>query len=67
MPLLVGYLMANASGNAKDTSSLVKAQCSVCGEKYGSIERARECERRHIQTQLSGSLSNGISSDGKKL
>ena len=67
MPLLAGYLMANASGNAKETSALVKAECLVCGEKYGSIERARECERRHIQTQLSGSLSSGISRDGKKL
>ncbi len=42
MPHLIAYGMINS------TSNLVKAQCDICGRKYGSVEEAKKCEMSHF-------------------
>ena len=51
MANLVSYGMMSATSNAL-AGNLVKAQCSFCGRKYGSIEEANECESKHINESI---------------
>lgn len=47
MPELVAYGMLSATTNAL-AGPLVKAQCYICGRKYGSKEEAQKCEANHF-------------------
>lgn len=51
MPELVAYAVQSTTTNGV-TGTLVKAQCYFCGRKYGSIDEAKECERKHIQDEI---------------
>lgn len=51
MPELVAYAVLSTTTNAV-AGNLVKAQCHFCGRKYGSIDEAKECERKHIQDEI---------------
>ena len=47
MPKLIGYMTMPVAGtNGTNDGYLVKAVCSFCGKKYGSLEEARKCETR---------------------
>lgn len=41
MPHLINYSMLSLSKNSL-ADNLVKAQCDICGKKYGSIEEAKK-------------------------
>lgn len=43
MAHLIKYAMLNNERNAI-AGNLVKAQCDICGKKYGSFEEAKKCE-----------------------
>ncbi|MBE7039118.1 MAG: hypothetical protein E7398_00135 [Ruminococcaceae bacterium] len=48
--------------NSAISGTLVKAQCDLCGKKYGSLEEAKNCEARHIEsaiTKIVRDLNNG--------
>ena len=57
MPHLVSYGLLNASNNSM-AGNLVKAQCDICGEKYGSIEEAKLCEAEHVMELIKGKIEN---------
>ena len=48
MAKLVTYGMLSTNNNIM-AGNLVKAQCEICGRKFGSIEEARKCETGHIR------------------
>lgn len=51
MPELVAYAVQSTTTN-EVAGTLVKAKCYFCGRKYGSIDEAKECERKHIQEEV---------------
>ncbi len=51
MAHLIKYGMMSATENGF-AGYLVKAQCDLCGKKYGSVEEARRCENRHMNNIL---------------
>ena len=48
MPKLVKYAMMSTEKNGLG-GYLVKAQCYICGAKYGSIEEAKKCEEKCLR------------------
>ena len=52
MAKLVTYGMLFTNNNAM-AGNLVKAQCEICGRKFGSIEEAKKCETKHISEVIS--------------
>ena len=48
MPKLVKYGMMSTEKNGLG-GYLVKAQCWICGAKYGSVEEAKKCEEKCLQ------------------
>lgn len=53
MPKLIGYMtMPVAGANGTNDGHLVKAVCSFCGKKYGSLEEARKCETRCLNALI---------------
>lgn len=42
MPRLIKY-------GVLPSGYLVKAQCCICGAKYGSVEEAKKCEEKCLQ------------------
>ena len=44
MPNLVKYGMMSTEKNGLG-GYLVKAQCCICGAKYGSVKEAKKCEK----------------------
>lgn len=50
MAKLVAYGLLGEKGTMD--GSLAKAQCEICGKKYGSIEDARKCEVNHVEKCL---------------
>ena len=47
----MAHLIAYAQMSNTDNSiagSLAKAQCDLCGCTFGSLEEAKQCERKHI-------------------
>lgn len=50
MPKLVSYGILGKNGRM--SGNLVKAQCEICGKKYGSVEEARKCEIKHVEKCL---------------
>ena len=51
MASLVKYGMLSTTTNSM-SGHLVKAQCDLCGRKYGSLEEARKCEREHFAREI---------------
>ena len=51
MAHLIGYAQMSTTDNAI-AGNLVKAQCDLCGKKYGSLEEAKKCEARHIERSI---------------
>lgn len=49
MAHLVAYGQMATVDNAR-AGNLVKAQCDLCGKKYGNLEEAKKCEARHIES-----------------
>ena len=61
MAHLIAYAQMSTVDNAR-AGNLVKAQCDLCGKKYGSIEEAKKCEARHIErciAKIVRDLNNG--------
>ena len=61
MAHLIAYAQMSTVDNAM-AGNLVKAQCDLCGKKYGSLEEAKKCEARHIEsciTKIVRDLNNG--------
>ena len=52
MPKLINYATLNTKDNSRFSGDLVRAQCSFCGLKYGSVEDARDCEEKHIKEAI---------------
>ena len=53
MPKMIGYMpMSVARANGTSDGHLVKAVCSFCGKKYGSLEEARKCETRCLNALI---------------
>lgn len=52
MAKLIKYGMLSTDNNSL-AGYLVKAQCDFCGARYGSVEEARKCEQKHLQTMIS--------------
>lgn len=52
MAKLITYGMLSTNNNAV-AGNLVKAQCEICGRKFGSIEEARKCETEHLNKAIS--------------
>lgn len=49
----MAHLIAYAQMSTTDNSiagNLVKAQCDLCGKKFGSLEEAKKCEAGHIES-----------------
>ena len=55
MAHLVKYGLLSTAENGL-AGNLVKAQCDICGRKFGSLEEARKCERNHIQCDITKAL-----------
>ena len=51
-------MASNTARMSRDDGHLVKAQCGLCGEKFGSIEEAKQCERKHMNEILRKSGDN---------
>lgn len=51
MAHLIGYAQLSTTDNFIAGHS-VKAQCDLCGKKYGSLEEAKKCEARHIERSI---------------
>ena len=51
MAHLIAYAQMSTTDNAI-AGNLVKAQCDLCGKKYGSLEEAKKCEARHIEKSI---------------
>lgn len=61
MPKLIGYMaMSVAGANGTNDGHLVKAVCSFCGEKYGSLEEARKCEERCLNALIRPELTKSL-------
>lgn len=58
MPKLVAYGMLSATSNAL-AGNLVKAQCYICGRKYGSVEEAKKCEVEHFNKSIINEIIRG--------
>ena len=53
MPKLIGYMTMSVAGvNGTNDGHLVKAVCSFCGKKYGSLEEASKCETRCLNALI---------------
>lgn len=59
MPKLVKYGMMSTEKNGLG-GYLVKAQCYICGAKYGSVEEAKKCEEKCLQEIISMNLTKDI-------
>lgn len=59
MPKLVKYGMMSTEKNGLG-GYLVKAQCHICGAKYGSIEEAKKCEEKCLQKIIGMNLTKDI-------
>ena len=59
MPKLVKYGMMSTEKNGLG-GYLVKAQCYICGAKYGSIEEAKKCEEKCLRKLIGMELTNEI-------
>ena len=53
MPRLIKY-------GVLPSGCLTKAQCYICGAKYGSIEEAKKCEERCLQEIIGMNLTKDI-------
>ena len=62
MAHLIGYAQLSTTDNAI-VGNLVKAQCDLCGKKYGSLAEAKKCEARHIERSIA-EIVRGLN-DGK--
>lgn len=51
MPRLLMYGMLSSTRNSM-CGNLVKAQCVICGAKYGSIDDAKKCEIEHVKDAI---------------
>ena len=51
--------MLSTNNNAM-AGNLVKAQCEICGRKFGSIEEARKCETGHISKAINDLLEGEL-------
>lgn len=59
MASLVAYGLLSATGNAL-AGTLVKAQCDICGSKFGSLEEARDCEKRHLRDLIGNPVKEAL-------
>ena len=59
MPNLVKYAMMSTEKNGLG-GCLVKAQCYICGAKYGSVEEAKKCEEKCLRELIGMELTNEI-------
>ena len=51
MAHLIAYGQMSTTDNSI-TGNLAKAQCDLCGKKYGSLEEAKQCESKHIERSI---------------
>lgn len=59
MPHLIAYAQMSTTKNAL-AGNLVKAQCDFCGSKFGSIEEAKACEKKHVQDLIGNPLKEAL-------
>lgn len=59
MPNLVKYGMMSTEKNGLG-GYLVKAQCYICGAKYGSVEEAKKCEEKCLRELIGMNLAKDI-------
>ena len=59
MPHLIAYAQMKTNKNSLG-GNLVKAQCDLCGQKYGSIEEAKKCEAKHIQDLIGNPVKEAL-------
>ena len=59
MPNLVKYGIMSTEKNGLG-GYLVKAQCYICGAKYGSIKEAKKCEEKCLQELIGMNLAKDI-------
>lgn len=64
MAHLISYGMLSTSDNSL-AGNLVKAQCDFCGRKYGSIEEARKCENKHLNSIINNLYNFTKNMEGK--
>ena len=59
MPKLVKYGIMSTEKNGLG-GYLVKAQCYICGAKYGSIEEAKKCEEKCLREIIGMNLKEEL-------
>lgn len=59
MPNLLKSSLKSTEDSCKDKGSLVQASCKICGAPHSSVERARDCESRHVRNELHESIRRG--------
>lgn len=58
MAHLIAYAQMSTTDNAI-AGNLVKAQCDICGKKFGSLEEAKRCEAKHIEREIQKIIRKG--------
>ena len=58
MAHLIAYAQMSTTNNAI-AGNLVKAQCDLCGKKFGSLEEAKQCENKHINRAIQDVIKKG--------
>lgn len=59
MPHLIAYAQMSTTENAL-AGNLVKCQCDLCGRKFGSIEEAKKCEKKHIRDFIGNPVKEAL-------
>ena len=59
MAHLVAYAQVSTDKNAL-AGILTKAQCDICGNKFGSLKEAKECETNHIRDAIGNPLKEAL-------
>lgn len=59
MAHLVAYAQMSTDKNAL-AGNLVKAQCDICGSKFGSLKEAKDCEANHIRDAIGNPVKEAL-------
>ena len=65
MAHLVAYAQMSTTANAL-ACNLVKAQCDFCGNKFGSLKEAEECEAKHLRDLIENPVKEALKREFEK-
>lgn len=65
MAHLIAYAQMSTDKNAL-AGNLVRAQCDICGNKFGDLKEARECEVNHIRDIIGNPLKEALRNELKR-